>query len=64
MSKRDIGVYFPNNKVNKNRNSNITEEINITNEMKNAFENIDLSIKHKSFSNKSIRFLRKSKRTE
>ena len=46
-----------NKMMNKNRNSNITEEINITNEMKNAFENIDLSIKHKSFSNKKIIFI-------
>ena len=46
-----------NKMMNKNRNSNITEEINITNEMKNAFENIDLSIKHKSFSKKKIIFI-------
>ena len=46
-----------NKMMNKNRNSNITEEINITNEMKNVFENIDLSIKHKSFSNKKIIFI-------
>ena len=46
-----------NKMMNKKRNSNITEEINITNEMKNAFENIDLSIKHKSFSNKKIIFI-------
>ena len=43
--------------MNKNKSSNISEEINITNEMKNAFENIDLSIKHKSFSNKKIIFI-------
>ena len=46
-----------NKMMNKKRNSNITEEINITNDMKNAFENIDLSIKHKSFSNKKIIFI-------
>ena len=31
--------------MHKKRNSNIAEEINIINDMKNTFENIDLSIK-------------------
>ena len=44
-----------NKMMNKKRNSNIAEEINIINDMKNAFEDIDLSIKHKSFSNKKSR---------
>ena len=43
--------------MNKNRNSNIVEEINIANDMKNAFEDIDLNTKHKSFSNKKIIFI-------
>ena len=43
--------------MNKKRNSNITEEINIMNDMKKAFEDIDLNIKHKNFSNKKIIFI-------
>ena len=43
--------------MHKIRNSNIAEEINIINDMKNAFEDIDLNIKHKSFSNKKIIFI-------
>ena len=46
-----------NKMMHKIRNSNIAEEINIINDMKNAFEDIDLSIKHKSFSNKKIIFI-------
>ena len=46
-----------NKMMHKIRNSNIAEEINTINDMKNAFENIDLSIKHKSFSNKKIIFI-------
>ena len=40
--------------MNKIRNSNISEEINVMNDVKNVFEDIDLSIKHKSFSNKKL----------
>jgi tetratricopeptide (TPR) repeat protein len=46
-----------NKMMNKKRNSNIDEEINIINDMKSTFENIDLSIKNKSFSNKKIIFI-------
>ena len=46
-----------NKMMNKKRNSNIAEEINIINDMKNTFEGIDLSIRHKSFSNKKIIFI-------
>ena len=46
-----------NKMIHKKRNSNIAEEINIINDMKNTFENIDLSIKHKNFSNKKIIFI-------
>jgi len=43
--------------MNKKRNSNIAEEIHIMNNVKNAFEDIDLSIKHNNFSNKKIIFI-------
>ena len=43
--------------MNEKRNSNITEEINIMNDMKKAFEDIDLNIKQKNFSNKKIIFI-------
>ena len=46
-----------NKMMNKKRNSNIAEEINIINDIKNVFEDIDLSIKHKNFSNKKIIFI-------
>jgi tetratricopeptide (TPR) repeat protein len=46
-----------NKMIHKKRNSNITEEINIINDMKNIFKDIDLSIKHKSFSDKKIIFI-------
>ena len=46
-----------NKMMNKKRNSNIDEEINIINDMKSTFENIDLSIKNKSFSDKKIIFI-------
>ena len=46
-----------NKMMNKKRNSNITEEINIMSDMKKAFEDIDLNIKHKNFSNKRIIFI-------
>ena len=46
-----------NKMMNKKRNSNIAEETNIINDMKNTFEGIDLSIRHKSFSNKKIIFI-------
>ena len=46
-----------NKMMNKIRNSNIAEEINVMNDVKNVFENIDLSIKHKNFSNKKIIFI-------
>ena len=43
--------------MNKKRNSNIAEEINIMNDMKSTFESIDLSLRHKSFLNKKIIFI-------
>jgi len=43
--------------MKKKIKSNITEEINIINNMKNIFEDIDLSMKHKSFLNKKIIFI-------
>ena len=43
--------------MNNKRNSNIAEEINIINDIKNAFEDIDLSKKHKNCSNKKIIFI-------
>ena len=43
--------------MNEKRNSNITEEINIMNDMKKVFEDIDLNIKHKNFLNKKIIFI-------
>ena len=46
-----------NKMMHKKRNSNIAEEINIINDMKNTFEDIDISIKHKSFSDKKIIFI-------
>ena len=46
-----------NKMMNKKRNSNITQEINIMNDMKKVFEDIDLNIKHKNFSNKKIIFI-------
>ena len=46
-----------NKMIHKKRNSNIAEEINIINDMKNIFKDIDLSIKHKSFSDKKIIFI-------
>ena len=46
-----------NKMMNKKRNSNIAEETNIINDMKNTFEGIDLSIRHKSFSSKKIIFI-------
>jgi hypothetical protein len=46
-----------NKMMQKKRNSNIAEEINIINDMKNSFADIDLSIKHKSYSNKKIIFI-------
>ena len=46
-----------NKMMNKKRKSNITDEINIMTDIKNIFQNIDLSISHKSFSNKKIIFI-------
>ena len=46
ISKRDIGVYFPNNKINKNRNSNIFLKYSL-NKMKNEnlfIGNIDIMV--------------------
>ena len=42
--------------MEKKRKSNITDEINIITDMKNIFQNIDLSIRHKSFSKKKNYF--------
>jgi tetratricopeptide (TPR) repeat protein len=39
------------------RKTNITDETNIMTDMKNIFQDIDLSIKHKSFSDKKIIFI-------
>ena len=46
ISKRDIGVYFPNNKINENRNSNIFLKYSL-NKMKNEnlfIGNIDIMV--------------------
>jgi hypothetical protein len=46
-----------NEMMHKKRKSNITDEINIITDIKNIFQDIDLSIRHKSFSNKKIIFI-------
>ncbi len=43
--------------MQKQRKSNITDEINIITDMKNIFQDIDLNKRHKSFSNKKIIFI-------
>jgi tetratricopeptide (TPR) repeat protein len=43
--------------MEKRRKTNITDEINIITDMKNTFQDVDLSIRHKSFSNKKIIFI-------
>jgi predicted secreted protein len=43
--------------MQKIKKSNITEEIKIFNEMKTIFEDINLNISHKNFSNKKIIFI-------
>jgi tetratricopeptide (TPR) repeat protein len=45
------------NKIMNKRKSNIDEQIDITNSIKNAFEDINLNINHKIFSNKKIIFI-------
>ena len=43
--------------MKKKRKSNIIDEINIITDMKNIFEDIDLTVGHKSFSKKKIIFI-------